>query len=134
MEVHIGEVYAKQTTSKLVMYNVLKVKRSVVTLQNIDNPLSLFDITAQKLSRSGYVRVSQKPYIDTSAKKAKTKRSKALQKPMTKALSGPSSLTTWPTPEFTTTPRVLKSGNRPRARSMALSVRWEQAELWPGSV
>ncbi len=81
MEVHIGEVYAKQTTSKLVMYNVLKVKRSVVTLQNIDNPLSLFDITAQKLSRSGYVRVSQKPYIDTSAKKAKTKRSKALQKP-----------------------------------------------------
>ncbi len=81
MDIYTGEVYGKQTANKLVMYNVLKVKKSVITLQNIDNPLSLFETTAQKLSSSGYVRVSQKPYIDISAQKAKSKRRKAAQKP-----------------------------------------------------
>lgn len=81
MDVQCGEIYGKQTQSKLVMYNVLKVKKAVVTLQNIDNPLSLFETTAQKLSTSGYVRVSQKPYIETVTKGTKSKRKKAGQKP-----------------------------------------------------
>lgn len=50
MEIHTGEIYGKQTATKFVMYNVLKVSKSIVTLQNIDNPLSLFETTAQKLS------------------------------------------------------------------------------------
>jgi hypothetical protein len=79
MLIHTGEIYGKQTTSKFVMYNVLKVSKSIITLQNIDNPLSLFETTAQKLSSSGYIRVSQTPYINTEAKGAKKK--KALKKP-----------------------------------------------------
>lgn len=79
MAIHTGEIYGRQTSNKLVMYNVLKVKKAIITLQNIDNPLSLFETTAQKLTSSGYVRLSQKPYIDTS--KTKSKRQKATYKP-----------------------------------------------------
>lgn len=83
MKVQTGEIYGKQTANKLVMYNVLKIKKSTITLQNIDNPLSLFETTFQKLSKSGYVRISQKPYIETNKKKVSTKkRKKALQKPV----------------------------------------------------
>lgn len=82
MTIQCGEVYGKQTSAKLVMYNVLKVKKSVITLQNIDNPLSLFETTEQKLSSAGYVRISQTPYIDLSKQKAKSKRRKAVQKPV----------------------------------------------------
>ena len=64
MQIQTGEIYGKQTAAKFVMYNVLKVSKSVVTLQNIDNPLSLFETTAQKLLSSGYIRISQTPYID----------------------------------------------------------------------
>ena len=77
--VHCGEIYAKQTASKLVMYNVLKVQKLIVTLQNIDNPLSLFETTAQKLNSSGYIRISQTPYIDLTA--ATPKKRKAVKKP-----------------------------------------------------
>ena len=75
-----GEIYGKQTSSKFVMYNVLKVsgaasgKLQAVTLQNIDNPLSLFETTAQKLSSAGYVRISQTPYINTAISSAKKKK------------------------------------------------------------
>lgn len=62
------------------MYNVLKVSRANITLQNIDNPLSLFETTADKLSNSGYIRVSQTPYIDLDA--ASPKRRKAVKKPI----------------------------------------------------
>ncbi|CAN1497742.1 MAG: hypothetical protein K9J28_04895 [Sulfuritalea sp.] len=79
MEIHTGEIYGKQTASKFVMYNVLKVSKSIVTLQNIDNPLSLFETTAQKLSTSGYVRISQTPYIDLQA--STPKKRKAARKP-----------------------------------------------------
>ncbi len=84
MEAHssgvlVGEIYGKQTASKFVMYNVLKVSKAIVTLQNIDNPLSLFETTAQKLTTSGYVRISQTPYIDLNA--ATPKKRKALKKP-----------------------------------------------------
>ncbi len=74
-----GEIYGKQTSNKFVMYNVLKVSKAKngiesITLQNLDNPLSLFETTAQKLMSSGYVLISQTPYINmqlTSAKKKK---------------------------------------------------------------
>jgi hypothetical protein len=77
MDIHTGEVYGKQTSNKFVMYNVLKVSKTNVTLQNIDNPLSLFETTAHKLSSSGYVRISQTPYIELSKNKTKSKRRKA---------------------------------------------------------
>jgi len=77
--IHTGEIYGKQTANKFVMYNVLKVSKQVVTLQNIDNPLSLFESTEQKLASSGYVRISQTPYIDLTATTAKRK--KAVKKP-----------------------------------------------------
>jgi hypothetical protein len=79
VEIHTGEIYGKQTATKFVMYNVLKVSKSIVTLQNIDNPLSLFETTAQKLSTSGYVRISQTPYIDLQA--STPKKRKAARKP-----------------------------------------------------
>ena len=77
--IQTGEIYGKQTANKFVMYNVLKVSKQVVTLQNIDNPLSLFETTEQKLANSGYVRISQTPYIDLNATTAKRK--KAVKKP-----------------------------------------------------
>lgn len=78
-QVLVGEIYAKQITSKLSMYNVLKVQKGIVTLQNIDNPLSLFETTAQKLFKSGYLRISQTPYIDLTANTPKKR--KAAKKP-----------------------------------------------------
>lgn len=85
LQIQTGEIYGKQTAAKLVMYNVLKVTKSkgmtdeIVTLQNIDNPLSLFETTAQKLAASGYIRISQTPYIDLEA--TTPKRRKAIKKP-----------------------------------------------------
>jgi hypothetical protein len=80
MDIHTGEVYGKKTApNKLVMYNVLNVKKNTITLQNIDNPLSLFETTMQKLASSGYVRISQTPYIDLN--KSGTKKRKAARKP-----------------------------------------------------
>ena len=79
MDIHTGEIYGKKTAAKFVMYNVLKVSKATITLQNIDNPLSLFETTAQKLQSSGYIRVSQTPYINTEA--APSKRRKAARKP-----------------------------------------------------
>jgi len=79
VEVHTGEIYGKQTGIKFVMYNVLKVHKAIITLQNIDNPLSLFETTALKLTSSGYVRISQTPYIDLTA--STPKKRKAVKKP-----------------------------------------------------
>ena len=77
--IHTGEIYGKQTANKFVMYNVLKVSKQMVTLQNIDNPLSLFETTLQKLANSGFIRISQTPYIDLTSTSAK--RRKAAKKP-----------------------------------------------------
>lgn len=85
LQIQTGEIYGKQTAAKLVMYNVLKVSKAkgatdeVVTLQNIDNPLSLFETTALKLASSGYIRISQTPYIDLQA--STPKRRKTVKKP-----------------------------------------------------
>ncbi len=61
------------------MYNVQKVSKDIVVLQSIDNPLSHFEITAQKLSSAGYIRISQTPYIDLET--STLKRRKAGKKP-----------------------------------------------------
>jgi len=79
MEIHAGEVYGKQTSKQFVMYNVVKIKKGIITLQNIDNPLSLFESTSQKLLNSGYIRISQTPYINTEITGKKKKR--AARKP-----------------------------------------------------
>lgn len=79
MEIQIGEIYGKQTSAKFIMYNVLKVSKNTVVLQNIDNPLSHFEITSQKLASSGYIRISQTPFIDLEA--STPKRRKAAKKP-----------------------------------------------------
>lgn len=79
MEIQIGEIYGKQTSAKFIMYNVLKVSKNTVVLQNIDNPLSHFEITSQKLAGSGYIRISQTPFIDLEA--STPKRRKAAKKP-----------------------------------------------------
>ena len=79
MDIHTGEIYGKQTAAKFVMYNVLRVSKAAITLQNIDNPLSLFETTVQKLQSSGYICVSQTPYINTEA--MPSKRRKAARKP-----------------------------------------------------
>ena len=78
MNIQAGEIYGRQTANKYVMYNVLKVTLSGITLQNIDNPLSLFETTAEKLHAAGYIRVSQTPYINTTQQ---NKKKKALKKP-----------------------------------------------------
>ncbi len=80
MQVLVGEIYGKQSAGKFSMYNVIKVQKDVITLQNIDNPLSLFETTWQKLSQAGYIRISQKPFIDLQSKSPK--RSKAVKKPI----------------------------------------------------
>ena len=77
MEIQPGEIYGKRNATKLVMYSVLKVTKKSITLQNIDNPLSLFETTAEKLQRNGYERISQTPYIDTAPQKSKKRRAAA---------------------------------------------------------
>lgn len=78
MQIHTGEIYGKQTAQRFVMYHVLKVAKNGITLQNIDNPLSLFETTADKLSSAGYIRISQTPFIDMQTGKKK----KAVKKPI----------------------------------------------------
>ena len=79
MNIHTGEIYGKQTSQRFVMYNVVKVHKNIITLQNIDNPLSLFETTAAKLTNSGYIRISQTPFIDLNA--STPRRRKAVKKP-----------------------------------------------------
>jgi len=85
VNIHTGEIYGKQTANKFVMYNVVKVSKdkntnqALVTLQNIDNPLSFFEATTQKLAATGYIRISQTPFIDLVPTTANRK--KALRKP-----------------------------------------------------
>jgi hypothetical protein len=77
MEIQPGEIYGKHNAGKLVMYSVLKVSKKGITLQNIDNPLSLFETTAEKLLRNGYQRISQTPYVDTAPQKSRKRKTVA---------------------------------------------------------
>jgi hypothetical protein len=54
------------------------VTHKAVTLQNLDNPLSLFETTVEKQERSGYERLSQTPYVP--ARKS-SKRRQAVTRP-----------------------------------------------------
>lgn len=84
MHIQTGEIYGRQSKQQFVMYHVIKVKKDAVTLQNIDNPLSQFETTHSKLSRSGYIRVSQTPYVDRKTVKQKnTRKSKLSRCPFT---------------------------------------------------
>lgn len=73
MIIKAGAIYGKRRAGKLSMYNVLKVTKKTVTLQNIDNPLSLFETTLDKLQQSGYELISETPFIDTSPQGKKRK-------------------------------------------------------------
>jgi hypothetical protein len=83
MIVKAGEIYGKRRAGKLSMYNVLKVTKKGVTLQNIDNPLSLFETTADKLQQSGYELISETPFVDTQSQGKKRKSMRANRCPYT---------------------------------------------------
>jgi len=104
VDILTGEIYGKQNSNKFVMYNVVKVSKSVVTLQNIDNPLSLFETTAQKLESAGYVRISQTPYINTQVTSTKKKNvcRKPLRCPYTLDFIEDRAVSEKPKPEFFT--------------------------------
>ena len=74
MNIQVGEIYAKHHGEKLLMYHVVKVTKKGITLQNVDNPASLFDTTSEKLQSSGYTCISQTPYIDTRRTTGKKRR------------------------------------------------------------
>ncbi len=57
----------------MAMAGSMSVSRTSITLQNIDNPLSLFETTAEKLAQSGYQRISQTPFIDIASRTKKRK-------------------------------------------------------------
>ena len=83
MIVKAGEIYGKHGAHGMVMYNVLKVTKKSITLQNIDNLLSQFETTADKLEQSGYQRISETPYVDTATSGKKRKAVKAHRCPYT---------------------------------------------------
>lgn len=66
LEIHVGELYGKPDADGhiAVLYHVLAVHKQGITLQNMDNPLSQFETTASKLLQSGYIRLSQTPYVN----------------------------------------------------------------------
>lgn len=83
MIVKAGEIYGKRGTHGMVMYNVLRVTKKSITLQNIDNLLSQFETTAEKLEQSGYLRISETPYVDTAPRAKKRKAAKLHRCPYT---------------------------------------------------
>ncbi|MFQ6334126.1 hypothetical protein [Methylophilus sp. 3sh_L] len=64
--IHVGELYGKPDAAGhiAVLYHVLAIHKQGITLQNMDNPLSQFETTAEKLLQSGYLRLSQTPYVN----------------------------------------------------------------------
>jgi hypothetical protein len=64
--IHVGELYGKPAMPGQisVIYHVVAVHKQGITLQNMDNPLSQFETTEKKLLQSGYVRLSQTPYVN----------------------------------------------------------------------
>ena len=80
-QVHVGELYGKPDASGHIatIYHVLALHKQGITLQNMDNPLSQFDTTISKLLQSGYVRLSQTPYVNLQ-QAAKGKRKAATSK------------------------------------------------------
>lgn len=66
LEIHVGELYGKPDAAGhiAVIYHVLAIHKQGITLQNMDNPLSQFESTTEKLLQSGYSRLSQTPYVN----------------------------------------------------------------------
>lgn len=64
--IHVGELYGKvgASGSPATVYHVLAIHKQGITLQNMDNPLSQFDTTVEKLAASGYVKLSETPYVN----------------------------------------------------------------------
>lgn len=84
--VHVGELYAKteSPSANKSVYHVIDVQKNSITLQNVDNPLSQFETTAEKLINAGYARLSQTPYINLNAtKNSKTAKTKLKRCPYT---------------------------------------------------
>jgi hypothetical protein len=80
-DIHVGELYGKpaaagQTTT---IYHVVAVHKQGITLQNMDNPLSQFETTEKKLLQSGYVRLSQTPYVNLDTNLTKGSKRKNVQ-------------------------------------------------------
>ena len=71
MKIHIGEIYGKQNSGKFAMYCVVNIGKHGVTLQNLDNPLSIFETTVEKLTHAGYARISETPFVDMSTRNRK---------------------------------------------------------------
>ena len=117
MDIHTGEIYGKQTATRFVMYNVLKVGKTNITLQNIDNPLSLFETTAQKLQSSGYICVSHTPYIDTTA--TTSKRRKAVRRLSTSRTVLPSGVAIHSIPSAQCCPQRCRNVMQPHPRWVA---------------
>lgn len=85
MNIHVGELYGKSDANQAPksVYHVLQVQKSTITLQNVDNPLSQFETTAEKLLTSGYVRLSQTPYVNLDSHKRNTTKTKIKRCPYT---------------------------------------------------
>lgn len=85
MTIHVGELYGKENPNQTIktVYHVLQVQKNTITLQNIDNPLSQFETTKEKLLTSGYVRLSQTPYVNLASSKHKTTKTKIKRCPYT---------------------------------------------------
>ena len=57
----------------MAVYLVLNINRhGLLTLQNLNNPGSIFETVADNLESSGYFRISETPYINLGAKRSKT--------------------------------------------------------------
>lgn len=85
-EIHVGELYGKPAMpgQTSMIYHVVAIHKQGITLQNMDNPLSQFETTEQKLLQSGYVRLSQTPYVNLSqSNKRKNTQSKLTRCPYT---------------------------------------------------
>lgn len=85
-EIHVGELYGKPAApgQTSAIYHVVAVHKQGITLQNMDNPLSQFETTASKLLQSGYVRLSQTPYVNLAkSNKRKTAQQKLKRCPYT---------------------------------------------------
>ncbi len=75
-DVHVGELYGKVSATGLpsTVYHVLAVNKQGILLQNMDNPLSQFETTQAKLKQSGYIKLSETPYVNLAvSQKRKTK-------------------------------------------------------------
>ncbi len=75
LKIQAGETWAKkQKDGSVTPYLVLKSGASgQVALQNIANPSSVFNTTAQRMLAADYFLVSQTPYVDLNRKGRKKK-------------------------------------------------------------